>query len=262
MNQTFAVPMPAAPLSSYFPLLQLLNPRQFTRGVLLSLGLGLFLAWFSIRFLGWPLWSATAVVLITLLPIGVRKWQDDRLRYGPTVMLLSILLTAQGVHTIEHLVQWAQYHVLYWTMRQSTGLLSPANAEWVHFVWNWSVFIVVLLLIRGGMRNGLMYMLLGVAFFHGIEHTYTMVRYQLVLRELHALGVYDVSAQGLPGICGRDGWLARSALTQGTFLRSLPGITTAVRLDVHFWWNVIEMVFLIGGGHWFLRHQANLADTK
>jgi hypothetical protein len=140
-------------------------------------------------------------------------------------------------------------------MRQSTGLLSPANAEWVHFVWNWSVFVVVVMLIRGGMRNGLMYMLLGVAFFHGIEHTYTMVRYQLVLRELHAMGVYDVSAQGLPGICGRDGWLARSPLTQGTFVRSLPGITTAVRLDVHFWWNVIEMVLLIGGGHWFLRQQ-------
>lgn len=255
MNQALSVPLPAASLGSHFPLLQLLHPRQYTRGVLLSLGLGLLLAWLTVHFLGWPLWLATAIVLITLLPVGVRKWQDDRLRYGTTVMILSILLTSQGAHTIEHLMQWMQYHVLFWTMRQSTGLLSPANAEWVHFVWNWSVFVVVVMLIRGGMRNGWVYLLLGVAFFHSVEHSYMLIRYYLVLGELHQMGVHNVPAQGLPGIFGRDGWLARSPWTQGTFLRGLPGFTTAVRLDVHFWWNALEMVLLALGGHWFLRQQ-------
>ena len=57
------------------------------------------------------------------------------------------------------------------------------------------------------------------------------------------------------GIIGRDGWLARSVWTQGTIICSVPGLTTASRLDVHFWWNVIEMSLLAVSGHVFLRRQ-------
>jgi hypothetical protein len=188
-----------------------------------------------------------------LLPVGMRKWQQDRRRYGATIMWLSVLLTVQGVHTVEHLAQWAQYHVFYWTMRQSNGLLSPANAEWVHFVWNWLVLLAVVVLMRGGMRNLWMWLLLVVAAFHTIEHTYTFIRYQLIFGELRELGLVTVTAQGLPGIVGRDGWLARNEWVRGTLLCTIPGLTTAVRLDVHFWWNAIEMVFLVIGGHVYLR---------
>ena len=65
-----------------------------------------------------------------------------------------------------------------------------------------------------------------------------------------------LTAQGLPGIVGRDGWLARSPLTQGTFICSLPWLTTAVRLDVHVWWNVLETVLLLGAGNIFLARRA------
>ena len=51
---------------------------------------------------------------------------------------------------------------------------------------------------------------------------------------------------------GRDGWLARSGVTQGTFLCRLPGLTTATRLDVHFWWNVGELTLLLLAAHAFL----------
>src|SRR5262245_34466561 len=118
--------------TSDFPLLQLLHPRQYTLAVIESLAIGIVLGWLAVYFLAWPLWAATFVVLITLLPVGILKWREDGLRYGTVVMVLSILLTAQGLHSIEHLIQWSQYHILYWTARQSTGLLSPANAEWVH----------------------------------------------------------------------------------------------------------------------------------
>src|SRR5690606_38119753 len=155
-------------------------------------------------------WAATAMTLLILLPAGALKWSDDRRRYGTTIMILSILLTAQGLHTVEHLVQWAQYHILYLTMRQSNGLLSPANAEWVHFTWNWLVLIAVVVLMARGMRNGWMWVLLAVAAFHTIEHSYTFIRYQMILRELTAMDVLNATAQGLPGIVGRDGWLARS----------------------------------------------------
>jgi hypothetical protein len=245
------------------PILALLHPRQHTLSVWLALLVGLVVGWATIRFGDWPLWAATAIVLLALLPVGIRKWGDDRVRYGTTIMLLSILLTSQGAHTIEHLVQWVQYHVLFWTARQSTGLLSPANAEWVHFVWNWSVFLMVVALIRGGIRNLFSYALFVVALFHGIEHTYTTVRYHLILRELHEMGVFNVTAQGLAGICGRDGWLARSPWTEGTFIRGLPGITTAIRLDVHFWWNTLEIGLLLLAGHFYLRGKdANPAEAQ
>ena len=128
-----------------------------------------------------PLWMATALVLVMMLPAGVLKWRDDKRAYGTTIMILSILVSAQGLHTLEHLAQFTQYHALYWTMRQSVGLLSPANAEWVHFAWNWSVLLAVILLLRGGVRNVWMWLLLAVAGFHAVEHTYTFVRYQMVL---------------------------------------------------------------------------------
>ena len=218
---------------------------------------GLAIAGVTLYVTGWPIWTFTAIVLGALLPVGISKWTEDKRRFGLVVMLLSVLLIAQGVHTIEHLVQWTQYHLIGLTPRQSNGLVSAANAEWVHFVWNWSVLIAVSLLLRGGMRNWLGWLLFAVAGFHAIEHSYTMVQYVLVLRDLRELGVTTVTAQGLPGIIGRNGWLARSPLTQGTFLCSLPGLTTAVRLDVHFWWNSIETVLLLGAGNLFLKRGAN-----
>jgi hypothetical protein len=96
-------------------------------------------------------------------------------------------------------------------------------------------------------------MLLAVAGFHAVEHTYTFIRYQMVLRELTAMDLLNVTAQGLPGIVGRDGWLARSPWTQGTFICTIPGLTTAIRLDVHFWWNAIETALMLVGAHVYLR---------
>lgn len=245
-----------------FPLLRLLNPKQHTRFVLISLAVGLIASYTAVA-LGWlPLWAATAMTLLILLPAGVLKWSDDRRRYGTTIMILSILLTAQGLHTVEHLVQWSQYHILYWTMRQSNGLLSPANAEWVHFTWNWLVLIAVVVLMARGMRNGWMWVLLAVAAFHTIEHSYTFIRYQMILRELTAMDVLNATAQGLPGIVGRDGWLARSEWTRGTWICTIPGLTTAVRLDIHFWWNVIELTPLVFAGHFYLRQQAELGKFE
>jgi hypothetical protein len=235
-----------------FPILALLHPREQVPFAAGMFGLGLVLGWTATHWLGWPLWGATATVLAMLLAPGVAKWRADARRYGRTAMVLSMLLVAQGFHSVEHVAQWLQFHVLNWSARASTGLLSAANAEWVHFVWNWIVLLTVLALLRGGIRNRWAWLLLAWALAHTLEHTYLFVRYLEVLGELRRMGVSGVTAQGLPGVLGRDGWLARSAVTQGTFLCRLPGLTTATRLDVHFWWNVGEMVLLLLAAHAFL----------
>jgi hypothetical protein len=56
----------------------------------------------------------------------------------------------------------------------------------------------------------------------------------------------------LAGVLGRDGWLALSSVTRGTFVSHLPGLTTATRLDIHFWWNMGETTLLILAANTFM----------
>jgi hypothetical protein len=237
------------------PVLALLHPRERTRLLTGALAAGLTLWCSAVWLMRQPVWVATALALAALLPVAALKWRDDLRRYGGLVMVLSILLVTQGFHSIEHAVQEIQYHVLNWPPFASSGLISAANAEWVHFLWNWLVIAIVVYLIRGGMRNIWSWLLLAWALAHALEHAYMFLRYLEVLGELRRLGFSNVSAQGLPGVLGRDGWLARSATTQGTFLCRLPGVTTAARIDVHFWWNTGEIALLLAAAHTFLRSQ-------
>jgi len=253
MNDSTSSPKPAPAFRSIFPIYELLHPRQLTPWVIVSVALGLAAAWVSSMVWGTPLWVSTLIVLVAMVPVGIFKWADDKRRFGLTVMIISIMLIAQGTHTIEHLVQWVEYHILFFTPRQSNGLLSPANSEWVHFIWNWSVLITVTLLVTlGKVRNFWSFLLLGVAIGHTTEHSYALIRFLLVREQLDILCLTN-TAQGLPGIIGRDGWLARSTTTEGTFVRDIPWLVNSIRLDVHFWWNAIEMSLSVAAAHFFLR---------
>ena len=132
MQQTLRVEQEPVSLREMFPLLRLLDPGRYTAFVVGSFVLAMVVNSVAVYNRWIPLWLATALVLVMMLPAGVLKWRDDKRAYGTTIMILSILVSAQGLHTLEHLAQFTQYHALYWTMRQSVGLLSPANAEWVH----------------------------------------------------------------------------------------------------------------------------------
>ncbi len=237
----------------HFPILTLLHPRAQTRLVVGLAAAGALLWGVAVGRFGVPVWVASASVLGLLLLPGALKWLDERRRYGATLMTLSILLAAQGFHTIEHTSQMIQYHLLKWPPFASSGLISAANAEWIHFVWNWAVVMVTLYLVRGGMRNLWAWLLLAWATAHALEHAYLLARYIALRAELAQMGFPTLSAQGLPGVLGRDGWLAKSAATQGTFFCRLPGVTTASRIDVHFWWNAGEIVLLLLAAHIFLR---------
>jgi len=235
-----------------FPVLALLHPRERT-SLAVALSAAGVLGWgIAVWLLRVPVWVASAGVLALLLIPGMLKWRDDLRRYGPTVMALSVLLVAQGFHTVEHTSQLIQYHLLKWAPFASTGLISAANAEWIHFAWNWGVVAATAYLLRGGMRNAWAWLLLAWALAHTLEHTYLFVRHLEVLGQLQDLGVTSITAQGLPGVLGRDGWLARSPSTQGTFICRLPGVTTANRLDVHFWWNIGETALLLLAANAFL----------
>lgn len=232
-------------LTEKLPLLELINPREQLWTLLGVLIAGIVFGTIAVQVFGVKLWVASAAVLAAMLLPAMVKWREDYRRFGLTATVLGVLIALQGFHTVEHLAQWFQYHILRWPTFVSSGLISALNAEWVHFVWNWGFLAVAIYLALAGVRNWWAWALLVWATAHTLEHTYMMWRYQQTLAELTALGATGVSPQGLPGFFGRDGWLATADVTQGTFLCRLPGFTTAPRLDVHFWWNVGEIALLL-----------------
>lgn len=243
------------PLQSHrftrFPLLRLLYPRDKTRLLVGALTLAILFWGVAVWRVGMPLWGATSIALALLLGPAVQKWRDDLRRYGQVVMVLSVLLAMQSFHTLEHTAQMIQYHLLNWAPFASSGLISAANAEWVHFAWNWVIVAAFVYLMRHGMRGFWAWALLVWAIAHSLEHTYMLVRYYQAVQELKALGIADLGlAQGLPGVLGRDGWLAYSGICG-----RIPGLTTASRVDVHFWWNVGEIVLLLVAAHPFLKER-------
>ena len=94
--------------------------------------------------IGQPLWRAALPGTFLFTAAGLVRWYHDRSTYGQVIALMVALLTFQGGHGLEHLAQWVQYHLLGYTARASSGLISAANSEWVHFVWNWGVLAVML----------------------------------------------------------------------------------------------------------------------
>jgi hypothetical protein len=236
-------------------LLELLHPRGQLRLLVALFSVGLALAWLGTWLLDLPTWAGAVLILALLLLPALRKWRSDLQVLGTPLTVLSILLVTQSLHTVEHLAQSVQYHLLGWPLKAASGLISPLNAEVVHFTWNWAVLLVVGYLVGAGVRTGWMWLLLGWAGAHTAEHTYLLVNY------LATGGV-----QGLPGVLGKGGWLANNAAAVEPIAfvcRLAPGLTSAPRLDVHFWWNVGEIsllltaaLFLRGSPGWVSRRSS------
>lgn len=161
--------------------------------------------------------------------------------------LLGVLLVAQSLHTVEHIAQWVQYHILGWPLKASSGIISPLNAEVVHFVWNMGVLIVVVYLLEAGLRNRWMWLLLVWAAAHSAEHVYLFTNYVFEVWRLRMEGLPIGLAQGKPGFFGAGGLLGNIAPASPpvAWLCTLaPGLVEAPRLDVHFWWNAGEVALL------------------
>jgi hypothetical protein len=238
------------------PLFTLLHPRAQTRRLLVLLVVGLLLGSLAVAVLRVPLWGATTLVLALLLPPAVCKWQDDAQRFGVPLMILSILVALQGFHGLEHLAQWIEFHLLGWSPKDSSGLISAANVEWIHFVWNWSVVSVVAIVLWLRVRNVWGWLLLAWALAHSLEHTYLFVRYLQYVELLRASGSSTSFAQGMPGILGREGWLAahQTAIPAVGFICTLaPQLVSYPRLDIHFGWNVGETLLLLAFAHTAMR---------
>jgi hypothetical protein len=186
------------------------------------------------------------------IDFGLRPTLTPRLG-GPRGMqrplaLLVVLLVAQSLHTVEHIAQWVQYHLLGWPLKASSGIISPLNAEVVHFVWNMGVLIVVVYLLERGVRNLWMWLLLAWAAAHSAEHVYLFANYVFEVWRLRMEGLPIAAAQGRPGFFGAGGVLggiAPASPAVAWLCSFTPGLIEAPRLDVHFWWNAGEVALLV-----------------
>jgi hypothetical protein len=228
-------------LSSTPSLRSVLNPGRRSRIVFIGIACAVILWSFLVGYKTLSVSQASALGFGLIIIAVSPKWFDDTKRWGVSVGLVGVLITLQSLHMLEHAVQVVQFYSLKWTAGQSLGLISALNVEWVHFTWNWLVWGIMVYLVVRGMRGPWSYVLLAWTTLHSLEHTYMMVRYLQVLRELGPMGLPPLTVtQALPGVLGRNGWLALSELCG-----RIPGLTTAPRSVIHFWWNFGEVVLLL-----------------
>jgi hypothetical protein len=223
-------------------LLELFRLRGRTTIIMLAAVIGMVLAGILVTRAGLPIWGGTFLFLgVIAVPVSL-KWRDDLVSLGTAACVLSVLLALQGFHTIEHIVQLSQFYIFDRPGIESQGLISSLNVEWVHFIWNWLAWGLVAYLFKNGMRGVWSYPLMVWITLHTLEHTYMLLHYLHVAAEIGALGLPAFSAaQVLPGVLGRDGWLANNLL----ICRGIPGLTTLPRVAIHFYWNVGEMTLLL-----------------
>lgn len=124
-------------------LFTLLHPRQHLVFVLTSFSLA-FIVWAFLLGQGRLSLSSSSLIGLGLIsvPIGFKLF-DDAKRWGPKACILSSLIIFQGLHTLEHFAQVFQYYVLGWTASSALGLIAKANLEWLHFSWNWLIWLGV-----------------------------------------------------------------------------------------------------------------------
>ncbi len=221
--------------------LDVMRPRARFVPIALAATVGATLGGVAVARAGLPIWGGTIIFLGALAAPLSLKFRDDLLRWGMAACVLSMLLALQTFHTVEHVVQVVQFYLFDQPGIRAQGLISSLNVEWVHFVWNWMVWAATVWLFFRGMNSVWAYPLLLWVTLHTLEHTYMLLHYLHVSAELSALNLPQFqSAQVLPGILGKDGWLANNLL----FCRNIPGIGTLPRVAIHFYWNMGEVILL------------------
>ncbi len=149
--------------------------------------------------------------------------------------LFYVLAVTQTAHFLEHVAQTSQIHLLDKTGPAARGIFGALDIEWVHFTWNALVFIGAIMLALRFRDNPLLLLVAGIATWHIAEHSFMILEY---LR------------QGKPG---HPGFLAKGGLIGG----GLP----LTRPDLHFFYNLIETIPLVGGLIWQLRRSSLVRNS-
>ena len=175
----------------------------------------------------WPLWATALAGLLPWLPILFLETVWTYRHYSMLAVFYVLLITQLG-HMSEHVAQMIQVHVLHLSGADARGVFGALDIEWVHFIFNTWILIAEVILLRYFRQNRWLWAGLVIAIWHGLEHTQIMWVYLTT------------------GVVGSPGLLAQGGLVGG----GLP----LTRPDLHFVYNVVETVPIIGGFVYQLRH--------
>jgi hypothetical protein len=178
----------------------------------------------------WPVWVVGLVGLLPWLPIFAAETRWRR-HHHEALALFYVLVVTQVAHFVEHIAQMTQIHVLDLGGMHARGVFGALDTEWVHFVWNTSVLVAVVLLLRPFRANAWLWLAAVLAGWHELEHVVVFSTYLLTG---HA---------GTPGLLGQGGLIA--------------GGLPVKRPDLHFLYNLVETIPLVAGFVWqFTRYRA------
>lgn len=178
---------------------------------------------------GWPLWGMVLAALSPWIPLFFAEiaWTY---RHYQWLALFYVLVLSQGGHVVEHVAQMVQLHLLHLGPGHTHGIFGALDVEWVHFIWNTWILAAVVLLVRRFRRNPWLWASLAIAGWHEAEHVVIMARY------------LATGQQWTPGLLATGGAVAGGVLP---------------RPDLHFLYNLVETVPLVGGFVYQLRRSHN-----
>jgi hypothetical protein len=166
----------------------------------------------------WPLWAMALATLAPLGPLLLGEAVTTYRRYH-WLGVFYVLTVAQVGHLGEHVVQMTQLRLLQVPPDQAHGIVGIFDNEWVHFVWNNSVALLVLLLLVRFRHNLWLWLTAAVSTWHGAEHVAIIWPYLT------------------GGLRGAPGLLAQGGLIGG-------GLPLSV-LELHYYYNLLETAPLV-----------------
>ncbi len=143
----------------------------------------------------------------------------DRLVATPWLAVLGFLAVSQTAHLVEHVAQMVQIHVLHLGGANAQGIVGQLNIEWVHFIWNALVLVMLVVLLPHFRTNPWLIAVTPLAAWHFVEHSVMIATY------------IQTGVSGTPGLLSSGGLL----------FGGLP----ITRPDLHFLYNLVETAPLL-----------------
>src|SRR5689334_9497020 len=166
---------------------------------------------------GWLLWILGLLIMAAWTPLVVSTMRAIYQRHR-WLAFLYLLVVTQAAHTVEHLAQMVEMHILGRSGPKASGVIGFLDIEWVHLTWNSLVLLAVFMLLFAYRRNIWLWTLFVFAIYHEVEH------------------IYMVSVYLRTGVPGNPGLLARGGLVWGGLPISRP--------DLHALYAVLEVAML------------------
>ena len=164
------------------------------------------------------IWLLGFVIIAAWMPLIVST-MSKIYRQQPWLAFLYILVVAQTAHTIEHLAQMVEIHLLGLSGPQASGIIGFLNVEWVHLVWNSLILLSALMLLFVYRRNIWLWILFIFAIYHEAEHVYIVSMY------------IKTGKNGIPGLLAKGGIIG--------------GGLPIARPDLHALYAIFEIALLL-----------------